>query len=253
MQTHFPPVTSMIEEVDDVYYKDLKTVLSRHKNVRLLLSGHFHKVTRWGKAGVIDSLTLPSTRYNTENVFILDLHSNGSYNFVDLDKNRNNSRCSNYFVYNQTYPDGVLAGLYQGNDSGNCGWPTVEEETTWNIDEVTSMENFPSVDEFNPSGSCRFKFAKRFFPSCLRGVQKNGDLQACCEIAEKAFWPSSSAPFSACLGSEEFWNLTAAYFESFGKDAMEIFETCTSVLNKTIISPASAHITWVSIPSDRPL
>jgi len=45
LQLHFPPSTSVLEEVEtQERWRDLRSVLSAHSNVKLLLSGHFHKV-----------------------------------------------------------------------------------------------------------------------------------------------------------------------------------------------------------------
>lgn len=43
-QMHFPPVTSVLDEVNTTEsWRDLRSVLTAHVNVQVLLSGHFHK------------------------------------------------------------------------------------------------------------------------------------------------------------------------------------------------------------------
>ena len=41
---HFPPVTSVLDEVNTTEaWRDLKSVLTAHDNVKVALNGHFHK------------------------------------------------------------------------------------------------------------------------------------------------------------------------------------------------------------------
>lgn len=53
-QMHFPPSTAVLDEVNTTEaWRDLRSVLTSHDNVRLVLSGHFHKAS-WGRFGGLE-------------------------------------------------------------------------------------------------------------------------------------------------------------------------------------------------------
>lgn len=240
---HFPPGTIFLNEIEE--YKgitDLKSVLEKHDNVKLMLTGHFHKGVSWGSLmGTIPVVTLPSTRYDAENVFALDLYQNGSWSVVDSSKNRDGARCSDWYTYSDETPNGVFEASFRPKDPGNCGYPLVSEEGNWELDPVMSIEEYPSDEEFNPEGSCRFMFAKDFIPTCLEeDYLENG----CCDILSKAFWPTSSHPFSLCLCQKEFWDSTVEYFGSNNRNASEVMEQCSQ--KAFLLYPGSLK-TWCSI------
>ena len=240
---HFPPGTILLNEIEE--YKgitDLRSVLKKYSNVKLVLTGHFHKGISWGNLlGEIPVVTLPSTRYDSENFFTLDLYRNGSFSMVDFSKNRDGARCSNWYTYSDAHPDGTFEATFRPKDPGNCGNPLVSEEESWQMDPITSMEDYPSDEVFNPEGSCRFMFAKDFFPTCLEDdYRSNG----CCDILSKAFWPTSSHPLTACMCQKEFWKSTQDYFASFGRNASDVMSQCEEQV--FLISPASSK-TWCSM------
>lgn len=240
---HFPPGTILLNEIHDYEdIADLRSVLKKHTHVKVVLTGHFHKGIVWGSLlGEIPVITLPSSRYNAENFFTLDLYSNGSFSVVDLAKNRGGARCSNWYKYSDSHPDGTFEATFRPKDPGSCGIPLVSEQDTWEMDPVTSMDKYPSDEDFNPEGSCIFDFAIDFFPTCLEQDYKTND---CCQILSKAFWPTSSHPFSACLCQKHFWRDTQAYFTSFGKNISQILTTCEE--NYFLIFPDSPK-TWCSM------
>jgi hypothetical protein len=120
-QMHFPPVTSVLDEVDapaGASWHSLAGVLSAHDNVRLLLSGHFHKGLDWEGLYRFPAYIIPSTRYNPQNFFLFDLHPDGSFDRIDAGKNRNASRCSDWW----SYADGEAEFVAQSQPNDNGGW-----------------------------------------------------------------------------------------------------------------------------------
>lgn len=237
--THFAPILSKINEVEHHKYRDLRTVIERYGNVKLILSGHLHKGIQW-KDGIY---TLPSTRFASQNYFLLDLYKNGSFSIADWTKNRLGSRCSDYFVYNDTYPSGLYEKEYEGLDRGSCGKPRVKEELDWEIKDVTSLSDFPDVDTFNPEGSCRFRFAPMFFSSCTKLQSNETEMKTCCQILEKAFYPSSRSPFSVCFCQESFWIKSKVHFKRHGLDISSILGQCIDHYQRFILFPNGGP-TW---------
>lgn len=215
---HFPPGTVVLEE-EDGQNADLKTVLYRYRHdVKGILSGHFHKGILWGSIfGQIKSITLPSTRYNSENYFSVNLFDNGTWELEDFFKNRKGARCSD-------------SAESTTRDPGNCGTPLVSQEESYLLDPIQSMVQYPNASVFNPEGSCRFQFATQFLDNCLLENYLETD---CCEILSQAFWPSSSHPFSACLCQNEFWNKIEAYFDP--RAAHKFASVCASCSQKVFL------------------
>lgn len=212
---HFPPGTVVLEEVQDGRNADLKAVLHRHRHqIKGIMSGHFHKGIEWGWVfGQIRSITLPSTRYNSENFFSIDLFDNGTWSLEDLSKNRGGARCSD-------------AAELSTRDPGNCGIPLVSQEDSFSLGPVQSLMEYPNASTFNPEGSCRFQFAPQFLDNCLRKDYLQTD---CCEILSQAFWPSSSHPFSACLCQREFWEKAVQFFDLKGSQSFaSVCQMCGS-------------------------
>mmetsp|Transcript_6256 Transcript_6256/g.12288 ORF Transcript_6256/g.12288 Transcript_6256/m.12288 type:complete len:494 (-) Transcript_6256:63-1544(-) len=244
---HFPPGTIKLNEIekgDDDGITDLRSVLKKHDTIRLVLTGHFHKGVTWGHlfGDVIPVVTLPSTRYNSENFFNLDLYANGSWSIVDLDKNRNGARCSDWYVYDEDTPNGKFEATFRPKDPGNCGRPRVSEESTWKVEPITSLKEYPSNSVFNPEGSCRFMYAPAFFTTCLEDdFLENG----CCDVLSKAFWPTSSHVFSACLCQTDFWNSTVKYFASQSRNASSVMQQCAE--NKVFLIWPGSTDTWCSL------
>ncbi len=240
---HFPPGTILMNEIDE--YKgitDIRSVLKKHDNVKVVLTGHFHKGNAWGNLlGEIPVITLPSTRYDGENFFTLDLYPNGSFSVVDFTKNRGGARCSDWYTYSDAHPDGMFEATFRPKDPGNCGIPLVSEQDTWEMNPVTSFDEYPTDEDFNPEGSCLFTFAKDFFPTCL---EQDYATNGCCDILSKAFWPTSSHAFSACFCQKDFWKDTQEYFASFGKNASQILTACEEQV--FLIFPDS-NKTWCSM------
>jgi len=241
--THFPSGTILLNEIEEYKgIRDLRSVLKEHDNVKLMLTGHFHKGVSWGSLmGTIPVVTLPSTRYDAENFFALDLYENGSWSVVDSSKNRDGARCSDWYTYSDETPNGVFKADFRPKDPGNCGYPSVSEESSWDIDPVMSMDEYPSDEEFNPEGSCRFMFAREFVPTCLEeDYLENG----CCDILSKAFWPTSSHPFALCLCQKEFWDNMVEYFGSNNRNASEVMEQCSQ---KVFLLYPGSQKTWCSM------
>jgi 3',5'-cyclic AMP phosphodiesterase CpdA len=216
---HFPPGTIVDGEVPGHHNADLKSVLERHRHqIKGIMSGHFHKGIEWGSIfGQIRSVTLPSTRYNSENYFNVNLYDNGTWAFEDFSKNRGGARCSDLDATGSTT-----------RDVGNCGIPLVSYEETFLLEPVLSMSEYPDASTFNPEGSCRFQFAPKFFVSCLRQDYLETD---CCEILSQAFWPSSSHPFSACLCQKEFWDKAVEFFDLHGSQKFaSVCEACAKTV-----------------------
>jgi len=214
---HFPPGTVVLGEVPGHHNADLKAVLKRHRyQIKGVMSGHFHKGIEWGSIfGHIRSLSLPSTRYNSENYFTLNLFENGTWDLEDFSKNRQGARCS----------DTAELGM---KDLGNCGVPLVSQEETFYLSPVRSMAEYPDASTFNPEGSCRFQFAPEFLVNCLGRDYLNTD---CCEILSQAFWPSSSHPFSACLCQKEFWEKAVEFFDLNGSQTFaSVCEECAKTV-----------------------
>lgn len=246
--THFAPILSKLNEVAHHKYSDLKTVVERYGNVKLILSGHLHKGVQW-KDGVY---TLPSTRYSSQNYFMLDLYRNGSFSIADWKKNRFGStyparffgsRCSDRYFYNDTYPDGVYGKEYEGLDSGSCGKPRVTEELDWQLKEVSSLSDFPDVDIFNPEGSCRFRFAPMFFSSCVKVQSNETAMKNCCQVLEKAFYPSSRSPLAVCFCQESFWTMSQEHFKMHGINISSILGQCIDRYQRFILFPNGGP-TW---------
>lgn len=156
----------------------------------------------WGEHDGIPSFTLPSTRYNSQNYFILDLFTNGTFSIVDLSKNRGGSRCSDYVRYDSAHPSGIAISDHKGHDLGNCGHPETNEEDTWKSMSVKTIDDFPDINAFNPERSCRSQLADGFLTAC-----SGSSIDNCCSVIERAVWPRSSAPFSACFCQNEFWEV----------------------------------------------
>lgn len=245
---HFPPGTIKLNEIEpgsDGGITDLRSVLKKHNTIRVALTGHFHKGVTWGSlfGDIIPVVTLPATRYNAENFFNLDLYKNGTWSIVDLEKNRKGSRCSDWYMYDTDTPDGKFKATFRPKDPGNCGYPLVAEESTWEVEPITSLQEYPSDAVFNPEGSCRFTYAPAFFTSCMEDDFLEND---CCVILSKAFWPTSSHAFPACLCQSDFWNATEEYFTSQSRNASYSMQQCAEKRKVFLMWPGSTD-TWCSL------
>lgn len=58
--------------------------------------------------------TLPGVRYNPQNFFVLDLKADGTFALTDWTKNRNGSRCSDYWTYSGSAAYKNVAGKDPG-------------------------------------------------------------------------------------------------------------------------------------------
>ncbi|KAL4422745.1 hypothetical protein ABPG75_008942 [Micractinium tetrahymenae] len=239
VMTHFPLPTSLLnEEHSPGRPPDLRAVLSRHSNVKLLLTGHFHKGVSWEGLYPFPALTLPAVRYNPQNFFLLDLHPNGSIEWPDslAAKNRGGARCSNWWRY-----DGRprYAGEVEGRDGGDCGVPAAGKEAQFELQPVLNTSLIPPLDRFNPERSCQLALAGPFLEACADGP--TGD---CCDVVADQFRPSSSAPFATCLCQPSFWQGAVEYLqEKHGVDLAAAMHSCIAE-RRTIIAFRGGGLTW---------
>ncbi|GAB4821960.1 hypothetical protein N2152v2_009006 [Parachlorella kessleri] len=149
---HHPLPTSLMDEEPDLKYPDIVTLLSSFDNVKLVLTGHYHKGVDWEDLYPFPALTLPALRYTDDNFFLLDLKSDGSYSMPDWDKNKGGSRCSQSYAY---LPSGG-AKLLEARPptAGDCGIPLGEDTFRYQLPPIESREDIPL--DFNPELSCSF-------------------------------------------------------------------------------------------------
>lgn len=241
--THFPlPLTVRNEVPGGGRVRDLPSVLAAHSNVRLSLSGHFHKGVDWGAAYPFPARTLPGLRYSPQNFFVLDLLPNGSIVGVDAAKNRGGSRCSDWWSYAGAPR---REGAAQPRDSGDCGWPGAGEEGDVRLHPVLNRSAIPSPDVINPERSCRFELA----PSLALEACAGGATADCCDVLEQQFWPSSSAPFVACLCQPAFWQRAVAFLAQHGVDLPSVLRQCTAEHGRTILY-RGGPLTWCPAAED---
>lgn len=226
---HFPLHTSVLSEVPtEAGWRDLRTVLTAHDNVRLVLSGHCHKGIDWQDLYAFPAFTVPSTRYSAQNFRILDLHPDGSFDTVDLDKNRGGSRCSDWWSYQGTPK---FVAKWQPRDAGDCGSPAAGEEDTFPLSPVLSPSDIPSQDVFNPERSCQFVLARQVLQACAAGAS-----QDCCDVVADQFYLSSSAPFSACFCQPSFWQQSVEYMQEWhGVQLAATLHHCFADFGKLIV------------------
>lgn len=239
---HFPPTTSILNEVNTTeVWRDLRTVLTSHDNVKLVLSGHFHKGTDWEDLYPFPTLTLPAVRYSPQNFFVMDLASDGTYSIVDSTKNRGGARCSDWW----TYADAPqLSGTTQGKDPGSCGYPAANQEAGFTLNPITKPSDVPGQDVFNPERSCQFVLAQKFLAACSAGASTN-----CCNVVADNFRASSSAPFSTCLCKPSFFQAATDFMQSnYQVDLSAVLGQCVSNYGKTLFY-RGGPITWCPAPA----
>ncbi|KAI7845459.1 hypothetical protein COHA_001009 [Chlorella ohadii] len=221
LTTHHPLSTAILNEVNTSQrWSDLRSVVEAHPNVRLVLTGHFHKGLDWGSTFPFPTRTLPAVRYSAQNFFILDLHPDGSFSWSDWDKNRGGGRCNDWWTYNGGA--GQRQGAVEGNDPGDCGQPAAGEEGSWPLDPMHNRSSLPSIDAFNPERSCLFVLWQPFLEACASGASAD-----CCEVMQVATRLSSSAPFSSCLCASEFWQASVEYMQrEHGLDLGQLLRQC---------------------------
>ncbi|KAI3430463.1 hypothetical protein D9Q98_005058 [Chlorella vulgaris] len=235
---HHPLVTTVNDEVPEHHqgWRDLRTLLAAHDNVRLVLSGHNHKGVDWQDLYPFPALTLPSTRYNPQNFLILDLLPNGSHVWADPGKNRGGSRCSDYWSYDVKPRH---EAEWQARDAGDCGMPAAGNEADFPLAPVLNASAIPSQEVFNPERSCQFVLAKRFLPACAKGA-----AQDCCDVVADQWRLSSSAPFTSCFCQPRFWQESVSFMrEQYGVDLAATLLSCVSDYGKQIVW-RGGPLTW---------
>ena len=95
----------------------LKGVLSRHSNAVAHLAGHSHVWIDFTDSSYsFQHIIVPSTRYDADNYFLLELDANGGMEFLDHAKTRKLSLCSDGWSY-----DGTPAPRSpQPDEDGDC-------------------------------------------------------------------------------------------------------------------------------------
>ncbi|KAL4448928.1 hypothetical protein ABPG77_007645 [Micractinium sp. CCAP 211/92] len=237
--THFPLATSVLGEVDRPGAPpDLRAVLLRHSNVKLLLTGHFHKGISWEGLYPFPALTLPAVRYNPQNFFLLHLHPDGRVEWHDSlqAKNRGGARCSDWWSY-EGQPR--FAGQVESADAGDCGVPAAGKETEFELQPVLNTSLIPSLERFNPERSCQLALARPFLEACAQGPTAD-----CCKVVAEVFRPSSSAPFATCLCQPSFWQGAVDYLQQMhGVDLAAAMNSCVSEQRK-LVAYRGGGLTW---------
>uniref|UniRef100_A0A6U2FSV5 Uncharacterized protein n=1 Tax=Chlamydomonas euryale TaxID=1486919 RepID=A0A6U2FSV5_9CHLO len=216
-------------------HRDLPTLICAYNDtVRLLLSGHLHKATVWGQLCGVPSITLPAVRYNAQNWQVLELASDGGWRLAGFGaKTRNHSRCSDVFAFDRERPCGAYEKDYEGRDVGSCGWPSSDaaEEAGFAVADIDGPKDVPSQDVFNPSGACRWKFARAYMHAC-----RGGASEACCSVLEPAFLPASGAPFAGCLCQRDMWDSVVSWFDAHSDfSAAAVMLACVDEYGKRIL------------------
>lgn len=240
--THFPLTATVVQERGTSL--SMKQLLESYSStIKGVITGHFHKGILWNNGsqmhdaqgtGGVPVLTVPAVRYSSNNSFIVDLHSDGTWEVPGFtEKNKHGARCSWGDVRGQGHHDGHDAGRDQHdrstNDAGDCGVPLAGHESEIVIMPVTSMEQYPNATVFNPEGSCRWELAAPFFGPCTPDVIDVGDNErTCCAVLQEAFWPGSSHPFSTCLCIDAFWEAVVArvFAEDGDEGLVDVLRRC---------------------------
>eukprot|EP00887_Chlorella_sp_A99_P004161 scaffold23.g4161.t1 len=173
----------------------------RVRDLPSVLAAHSNQGVDWGAAYPFPARTLPGLRYSPQNFFVLDLLPNGSIVGVDAAKNRGGSRCSDWWSY--------------------AGAPRREG----------------AAQPRDSERSCRFELA----PSLALAACAGGATADCCDVLEQQFWPSSSAPFVACLCQPAFWQ--------HGVDLPSVLRQCTAEHGRTILY-RGGPLTWCPAAED---
>ncbi|PSC72992.1 metallophosphoesterase [Micractinium conductrix] len=241
--THFPLTTSVLGEVETRHrWRDLASVLSAHSNVRLALSGHFHKGFDWQGLYPFPAAVLPAIRYNPQSFQVLDLLPDGSWEWADAPKNRGGGRCSDWWSY---AGQARFEASVQPNDGGDCGVPAAGEEAQFALPDVLNRSSIPPVDRFNPERSCRFELAGPFLRACADGATPD-----CCDVVADTFRLSSTAPFSTCLCQPAFFEAATAHMEQeHGQDLTAVLGACVQQQRKLIVY-RGGPLTWCPAPAD---
>eukprot|EP00955_Chlamydomonas_euryale_P042719 352416-Chlamydomonas_euryale.AAC.2 len=94
-----------------------------------------------------------------------------------------------------------------------------------------SPKDVPSQDVFNPSGACRWKFARAYMHAC-----RGGASEACCSVLEPAFLPASGAPFAGCLCQRDMWDSVVSWFDAHSDfSAAAVMLACVDEYGKRIL------------------
>lgn len=237
VMTHFPLSTSVLGEVDAQQgWRDLATVLSSHPNVRLALSGHFHKGLSWEGLYPFPALILPAVRYNPQNFALLELHPDGTFTLPDAPKNRGGARCSDWWTY-RGQPR--FEGRVEAQDGGDCGVPAAGEEAWFVLQPVLNRSSIPSLEVFNPETSCQFALATAFLEACADGASPD-----CCDVLADVSRLSSSAPFSTCFCHPAFWQEAVDYMDTeHGVDLAATLGSCITEHGKLLVF-RGGPLTW---------
>ncbi|PNH01313.1 hypothetical protein TSOC_012812, partial [Tetrabaena socialis] len=203
---HYPLPAAMRNEAPELPHPDVLSVLAAHGgSVMALFSGHYHRGLDWADAYPFPHLTLPATRYDEDNWFLLRLPQSGpprSWELVDWAKNRGGARCSQTWSYP---PGGQAAGpaAPQPEETGSCGRPSLDTVGQVELPPLQEAGEVPgpSGQQFNPEPPCCLAYQRAFLQRCLQ----EGPTAGCCAILGEHLRPSSAAYGSSCLCWPPFW------------------------------------------------
>jgi hypothetical protein len=141
--------------------------------------------------------------------------------FLDFPvKNKGGARCSDTWEYSA----GTPAALEVQEETGDCGEPSVADTETYELLDIKTAEDIPST--FEPEQVCPLPLIDPFIDACKNaksdGVTSAAD--ACCEIVDKVFRPSSGAAFGSCLCVPSFYNAVDAKVSAFGGNLKAVLD-----------------------------
>mmetsp|Transcript_34780 Transcript_34780/g.77337 ORF Transcript_34780/g.77337 Transcript_34780/m.77337 type:complete len:494 (+) Transcript_34780:69-1550(+) len=241
---HHPLSVAVRGEAPGMLWPDLITVLMRHQHVvRGVFTGHYHRGLDWGSAYPFPVRTLPSTRFDPDNFFLLELQSDGSsFKVLDWAKNKGGSRCSETWDYSGPVPK---PSLNPGPETGSCGDPSFNATSSYVLPDVMEVDSIPgpSGHQFNPEKSCSTEFMPQVLATCLAGPPS----PKCCDILAYNTRPSSVAWAASCWCQRRFYAKGHALFKHHGRDLHEVLHTCHFTFQKDIQypgRPAGSCLTW---------
>ncbi|GAB4823097.1 hypothetical protein N2152v2_010143 [Parachlorella kessleri] len=221
---HFPLPSSAANEAPGARWPDLASLLAAHSNVKLAVSGHFHKGYDWQGLYPFPHITLPAVRFDSDNFLLLELRKDGTYSIPDWDKNKGGARCSEAWRY-----DGVVQpGGHPASGKKDCGIPLANETEFYKLPPIESLASLPK--NFNPDLTCSVAMARQVLAPCLKG----GNTSECCETMAQGFGPRASLLFTGCFCLPSFWQDIDGAFKDAKQDLPATIGSCAAS-TKTVI------------------